>query len=84
MAEATGRYVWFVDSDDWLPEGSLDAITAELERELERERAGRRAGRHPADRLHPRLPGRLHRAQPLAPPAHRLPAGRRRHPARAP
>ncbi|MFE3106228.1 CDP-glycerol glycerophosphotransferase family protein [Kitasatospora indigofera] len=39
LAEATGRYVWFVDSDDWLPEGSLDAITAELERELERERA---------------------------------------------
>ncbi|MFC9324404.1 CDP-glycerol glycerophosphotransferase family protein [Kitasatospora sp. NPDC057015] len=37
LPEVRGRYVWFVDSDDWLPEGSLDAITAELERELERE-----------------------------------------------
>ncbi|MFI6443940.1 CDP-glycerol glycerophosphotransferase family protein [Kitasatospora sp. NPDC050543] len=33
LAEARGEYVWFVDSDDWLPDGTLDAITAELERE---------------------------------------------------
>ncbi|WP_371478423.1 CDP-glycerol glycerophosphotransferase family protein [Kitasatospora sp. NBC_00315] len=39
LAQARGTYVWFVDSDDWLPEGSLDAITAELERELAREGA---------------------------------------------
>ncbi|MDH6125560.1 bifunctional glycosyltransferase/CDP-glycerol:glycerophosphate glycerophosphotransferase [Kitasatospora sp. GP82] len=30
LAEARGRYVWFVDSDDWLPEGALAAVTAEL------------------------------------------------------
>ena len=39
LAEARGRYVWFVDSDDWLPDGSLDAVTGELERELGREGA---------------------------------------------
>ncbi|GAA4871646.1 bifunctional glycosyltransferase/CDP-glycerol:glycerophosphate glycerophosphotransferase [Kitasatospora terrestris] len=33
LAEATGRYVWFVDSDDWLPEGTLDALLAELRAE---------------------------------------------------
>jgi CDP-glycerol glycerophosphotransferase len=33
LAEARGRYVWFVDSDDWLPEGALDAVLAELRRE---------------------------------------------------
>ncbi|MDH6575260.1 bifunctional glycosyltransferase/CDP-glycerol:glycerophosphate glycerophosphotransferase [Kitasatospora sp. MAP5-34] len=33
LAEARGRYVWFVDSDDWLPEGTLAALTAELRRE---------------------------------------------------
>ena len=26
LAEATGDYVWFVDSDDWLPEGSVHAV----------------------------------------------------------
>ena len=26
LAEATGDYVWFVDSDDWLPEGSVEAV----------------------------------------------------------
>jgi CDP-glycerol glycerophosphotransferase len=30
LAEATGEYVWFVDSDDWLPEGSVRAVLAEL------------------------------------------------------
>ncbi|BFV56114.1 bifunctional glycosyltransferase/CDP-glycerol:glycerophosphate glycerophosphotransferase [Kitasatospora sp. CMC57] len=33
MAEVTGTYVWFVDSDDWLPEGTLDALLAELRAE---------------------------------------------------
>ncbi|GAA2747874.1 bifunctional glycosyltransferase/CDP-glycerol:glycerophosphate glycerophosphotransferase [Kitasatospora cinereorecta] len=33
LAEAHGRYVWFVDSDDWLPEGALDAVLAELRAE---------------------------------------------------
>jgi len=28
--QAAGRYVWCVDSDDWLPEGTLDAVTARL------------------------------------------------------
>jgi glycosyltransferase involved in cell wall biosynthesis len=31
LAEATGEYVWFVDSDDWLPEGSIRAVLDELE-----------------------------------------------------
>ncbi|MER8182171.1 bifunctional glycosyltransferase family 2 protein/CDP-glycerol:glycerophosphate glycerophosphotransferase [Kitasatospora sp. NPDC094015] len=43
LAEATGRYVWFVDSDDWLPPGTLDAVLAELRTERDAE--------HPADVL---------------------------------
>ncbi|MFJ1702804.1 CDP-glycerol glycerophosphotransferase family protein [Kitasatospora sp. NPDC088346] len=42
LAEAGGRYVWFVDSDDWLPPGTLDAVLAELRREQETEQAGGR------------------------------------------
>ncbi|MFD9127494.1 CDP-glycerol glycerophosphotransferase family protein [Kitasatospora sp. NPDC059571] len=38
LAEARGRYLWFVDSDDWLPEGALDAVLAELRREEAAER----------------------------------------------
>ncbi len=34
LAEARGSYVWFVDSDDWLPEGALATVTAELGGEL--------------------------------------------------
>jgi glycosyltransferase involved in cell wall biosynthesis len=30
LAEATGEYVWFVDSDDWLPEGSVRAVLEAL------------------------------------------------------
>jgi CDP-glycerol glycerophosphotransferase len=30
LAEARGEYVWFVDSDDWLPEGSVPAVLASL------------------------------------------------------
>ncbi|SBT37561.1 glycosyltransferase family 2 protein [Micromonospora auratinigra] len=30
LDEATGRYVWFVDSDDWLPPGSLAAVLRRL------------------------------------------------------
>ncbi|MEU4423654.1 glycosyltransferase [Actinoplanes sp. NPDC024001] len=30
LAEARGRYVWFVDSDDWLPEGSVRAVLERL------------------------------------------------------
>ncbi|MFR9776453.1 glycosyltransferase family 2 protein [Micromonospora sp. MS34] len=30
LDEATGRYVWFVDSDDWLPPGSVAAVLARL------------------------------------------------------
>ncbi|MFF0292163.1 CDP-glycerol glycerophosphotransferase family protein [Kitasatospora sp. NPDC004614] len=37
LAEATGTYVWFVDSDDWLPEGTIDAILAELRAETTRD-----------------------------------------------
>ncbi|MER5866469.1 CDP-glycerol glycerophosphotransferase family protein [Kitasatospora sp. NPDC002040] len=33
LAEATGTYVWFVDSDDWLPDGTLAAVLDELRRE---------------------------------------------------
>ncbi|TQF02288.1 glycosyltransferase family 2 protein [Kitasatospora acidiphila] len=33
LPEVTGEYVWFVDSDDWLPEGALDAVLAELRTE---------------------------------------------------
>lgn len=33
LAQATGRYVWFVDSDDWLPDGTLPALLDELRRE---------------------------------------------------
>lgn len=30
LGEASGTYVWFVDSDDWLPEGALDAVAQKL------------------------------------------------------
>ena len=30
LAEATGEYVWFVDSDDWLAEGALGAVAERL------------------------------------------------------
>jgi CDP-glycerol glycerophosphotransferase len=30
LARARGEYVWFVDSDDWLPDGALAAVTARL------------------------------------------------------
>jgi glycosyltransferase involved in cell wall biosynthesis len=33
LAEARGEYVWFVDSDDWLPAGSVSAVLTALERD---------------------------------------------------
>ena len=30
LARARGRYVWFVDSDDWLPDGAVAAVTRRL------------------------------------------------------
>jgi CDP-glycerol glycerophosphotransferase len=30
LAEATGEYVWFVDSDDWLAEGAVEAVAERL------------------------------------------------------
>jgi CDP-glycerol glycerophosphotransferase len=30
LAHATGEYVWFVDSDDWLPAGSIAAVRSRL------------------------------------------------------
>jgi glycosyltransferase involved in cell wall biosynthesis len=30
LAEATGDYVWFVDGDDWLADGAVRAVLAEL------------------------------------------------------
>jgi glycosyltransferase involved in cell wall biosynthesis len=33
LAEATGDYVWFVDSDDWLPDGSVRAVLEALDAE---------------------------------------------------
>ncbi|MDT5026152.1 MAG: hypothetical protein QOE61_2578, partial [Micromonosporaceae bacterium] len=30
LDQATGAYVWFVDSDDWLPPGALQAVAAAL------------------------------------------------------
>src|SRR4030081_558321 len=30
LAEATGEYVWFVDSDDWLADGALRAVVGRL------------------------------------------------------
>jgi glycosyltransferase involved in cell wall biosynthesis len=30
LGVATGEWVWFVDSDDWLPPGSVSAVLAEL------------------------------------------------------
>ncbi len=31
LRQARGEYVWFVDSDDWLPSGSVSAVLAALE-----------------------------------------------------
>ncbi|GGQ69109.1 hypothetical protein GCM10010166_43600 [Couchioplanes caeruleus subsp. azureus] len=33
LAEARGTYVWFVDSDDWLPDGSVRAVLDRLRAE---------------------------------------------------
>ncbi|MGW6915237.1 glycosyltransferase family 2 protein [Kitasatospora sp. NPDC054939] len=33
LPEVRGEYVWFVDSDDWLPDGTVAALLAELETE---------------------------------------------------
>ncbi|WP_117669506.1 glycosyltransferase [Micromonospora sp. MW-13] len=33
LEAATGRYVWFVDSDDWLPPGTLPAVLGRLRRD---------------------------------------------------
>ncbi|WP_406111682.1 CDP-glycerol glycerophosphotransferase family protein [Kitasatospora purpeofusca] len=40
LPEVRGDYVWFVDSDDWVPEGTVTALLDELTGELERERRG--------------------------------------------
>jgi glycosyltransferase involved in cell wall biosynthesis len=32
LGHATGEYVWFVDSDDWLPDGALPAVADRLTR----------------------------------------------------
>jgi len=32
LARAVGEYVWFVDADDWLPEGALPAVVDRLRR----------------------------------------------------
>jgi CDP-glycerol glycerophosphotransferase len=40
LPEVTGEYLWFVDSDDWLPEGALDAVLAELRAEPSAEQHG--------------------------------------------
>lgn len=40
LPEVRGAYVWFVDSDDWVPEGTVTALLDELTGELERERRG--------------------------------------------
>jgi len=32
LARATGEYIWFVDSDDWLAEGALAAVAERLQR----------------------------------------------------
>lgn len=32
LARAAGEYVWFVDSDDWLPDGAVSAVVSRLER----------------------------------------------------
>lgn len=37
LPEVRGEYVWFVDSDDWLPDGTVAAILAELEEERKRD-----------------------------------------------
>ncbi|MER7703237.1 bifunctional glycosyltransferase family 2 protein/CDP-glycerol:glycerophosphate glycerophosphotransferase [Kitasatospora sp. NPDC097605] len=47
LPETRGDYVWFVDSDDWVPEGTVAALLDELTAETER--AGR--GEAPADVL---------------------------------
>ncbi|MEU6233994.1 bifunctional glycosyltransferase family 2 protein/CDP-glycerol:glycerophosphate glycerophosphotransferase [Kitasatospora sp. NPDC047058] len=47
LPEVRGEYVWFVDSDDWVPEGTVSVLLDELAQELAR---GKR-GQDPADVL---------------------------------
>ena len=75
--EATGEYVWFLDSDDWLAPGCLPAVADRLARH----RAGRAAGRlRPGALERPRHPQRPARGLPRPPGAatFRLASGRRR------
>ncbi|MFD0350023.1 glycosyltransferase family 2 protein [Kitasatospora aburaviensis] len=38
LPEVRGEYVWFVDSDDWLPDGTVSALVDELAQESKRDR----------------------------------------------
>ncbi|MEE1824584.1 CDP-glycerol glycerophosphotransferase family protein [Streptomyces sp. BE20] len=40
LPEVRGTYVWFVDSDDWVPEGTVAALLDELAGEAAREERG--------------------------------------------
>ncbi|WP_433373667.1 glycosyltransferase family 2 protein [Actinoplanes sp. CA-142083] len=64
LTEATGDYVWFVDSDDWLPEGSVRAVLAALDAErpdvllIDHLRVHDDDGRRKADASSPLLAGK--------------------------
>jgi glycosyltransferase involved in cell wall biosynthesis len=69
LAHARGRYVWFVDSDDWLTPGAVPAVLDRLARTDPDVLVVGHADVHPDGRWVPHTPGRFGARRVDGPPA---------------